>query len=110
MLDTLSSVTTPELIEVELHPAGLLPRALAWLIDTSIRFAVLLLLAHYLDLYWNVMPNLDHHGAHVSWIDFATFLGPVGVLCWWLARAASTSNLFPLKDPRLAEARKLVNL
>ncbi|MBK9615837.1 MAG: RDD family protein [Uliginosibacterium sp.] len=48
MLDTLSSVTTPELIEVELHPAGLLPRALAWLIDTSIRFAVLLLLAQIL--------------------------------------------------------------
>ena len=48
MLDTLSSVTTPELIEVELHPAGLLPRSLAWLIDTSLRFALLMLLAQVL--------------------------------------------------------------
>jgi len=72
--------------------------------------AVIILTSHYLDMYWNVMPNLDHHGMHVTWIDVAAFLGPVGVLAWWLARQAATTNLFPLKDPRLGEARKLVNL
>jgi uncharacterized RDD family membrane protein YckC len=41
MLDTLRSVTTPELIEVQLHPAGVLPRVLAWLIDMAIRFGIL---------------------------------------------------------------------
>lgn len=37
MLDTLRSITTPELIEVQLRPAGLLPRVLAWSIDMVIR-------------------------------------------------------------------------
>ena len=41
MLDTLRAVTTPELIEVQIHPAGLLPRSLAWLSDFAIRFVVL---------------------------------------------------------------------
>lgn len=54
MLDTVRSVTTPELIEVQLHPAGLLPRSLAWLVDAGIRLGimimasqVLLLLGHF---------------------------------------------------------------
>ena len=37
MLDTLHEITTPELIEIQLRPAGLLPRALAWLADFGIR-------------------------------------------------------------------------
>jgi uncharacterized RDD family membrane protein YckC len=44
MLDTLRHVTTPELIELQLRPAGLLPRGLAWSIDFVIRFAMLMAL------------------------------------------------------------------
>ncbi|NSL57024.1 RDD family protein [Uliginosibacterium aquaticum] len=44
MLDTLRHVTTPELIELQLRPAGLLPRSLAWTIDFLIRMALLLCL------------------------------------------------------------------
>jgi uncharacterized RDD family membrane protein YckC len=43
MLDTLRQVTTPELIEVQLHPAGLMPRALAWLLDWAIRAIILII-------------------------------------------------------------------
>lgn len=43
MLDTLRPVTTPELIELDLHPAGLLPRAAAWLLDFAVRTAILIL-------------------------------------------------------------------
>lgn len=43
MLDTLSRVTTPELIELELHPAGLLPRSLAWLLDLALRIGIMIL-------------------------------------------------------------------
>lgn len=42
MLDTLRHVTTPELIEVQLRPAGFLPRTLAWLIDFAIRLGIIL--------------------------------------------------------------------
>jgi len=37
MLDTQRAITTPELIEVQLHPAGLSPRMLAWLLDLVAR-------------------------------------------------------------------------
>jgi uncharacterized RDD family membrane protein YckC len=42
LLDTLRPVTTPELIELQLRPAGLLPRALALLLDFALRTGILL--------------------------------------------------------------------
>src|SRR6185369_10699109 len=41
--------------------------------------AVLLLVMHYVDVYWLVMPNLNLHGVEPSWIDIAGLLGPLGV-------------------------------
>src|SRR5262245_37921859 len=44
MLDTTRRVATPEGIELTLHLAGPLPRAMAWAIDLMLRVAVLLAL------------------------------------------------------------------
>jgi hypothetical protein len=71
--------------------------------------SVLLLAMHYVDLYWLVMPNLDAHGAHVSWIDFAGLLGPLGVGAWVLSLEAARSPLYPLNDPYLADAARVEN-
>lgn len=51
MLDTVRSVTTPELIEVDLHPAGLLPRALAWLIDMGVRMGLFMVISQFLAIF-----------------------------------------------------------
>lgn len=51
MLDTLRRVTTPELIELELHPAGLLPRSLAWLIDLAVRIGTMCVLGFLTSLF-----------------------------------------------------------
>jgi hypothetical protein len=72
--------------------------------------AVLMLAMHYVDMYWLVMPNLDHHGVHVTWIDLAGLLGPAGAGALMLAFRARTSPLYPFRDPRLAESLKLENL
>jgi uncharacterized RDD family membrane protein YckC len=45
MIDTLCAVETPEGVELEFSPAGPVPRALAWMVDAGIRFAVYLALA-----------------------------------------------------------------
>jgi uncharacterized RDD family membrane protein YckC len=45
MLDTTRRVATPEGIELTLHLAGPVPRAMAWAIDIAIRAAILLALA-----------------------------------------------------------------
>ena len=45
LLDTVRAVPTPEGIELTLRLAGPVPRAIAWLIDSLLRVAVLLVLA-----------------------------------------------------------------
>lgn len=72
-------------------------------------FAVWMLCMHYLDLYWLVMPTLDTENANPSWVDLAGLLGPLGVLLTWVAIRASKDNIYPLKDPRLAETYRVDN-
>jgi hypothetical protein len=71
--------------------------------------AAIVLFMHYVDMYWLVMPNLDKE-LHLTWIDLAGMLGPVGILCSWLAYRASRDAVYPLNDPRTPEAVALVNL
>jgi len=60
------------------------------------------LVFHYVDLYWQVMPVLHRDGAQLHWLDGATviLMGAVisGVVLYGLTRAA----LVPLRDPALA--------
>ena len=81
-----------------------------------------ILVGHFIDMYWLIMPaydlSLQHHqpGEHMthgvafSWIDIAGWLGPVSVILFLVARAAARGPLYPIKDPRLAETVKVENL
>lgn len=88
---------------------ALLPRASKRSAPALGAASVLLLVMHYVDLYWLVMPNLDAHGARFSWIDAAGLLGPAGVGALALALRATEGPLYPLRDPRLAEALRVHN-
>lgn len=44
-LDTRIDLETPEGVHLHLHPAGVVPRALAWLVDAMVRLAILWTLA-----------------------------------------------------------------
>jgi hypothetical protein len=72
--------------------------------------AVILLAMHYLDLYWMIMPNLDHHGAHFSWIDLGGLLMPLGIASALVGRKIAEGPLYPLSDPRLPETVTVENL
>jgi uncharacterized RDD family membrane protein YckC len=50
MLDTYREVITPEGVPLQLPAAGPVPRALAWLIDLTVRFGVLALMSPFLAL------------------------------------------------------------
>ncbi|MGC4122236.1 MAG: hypothetical protein QM765_48170 [Myxococcales bacterium] len=72
--------------------------------------AGILLVGHYVDLYWLVMPILDKQGMSPSWIDLAALLAPLGVMAWWVTDRAAKDALYPLRDPRLHEAVQLENV
>jgi hypothetical protein len=73
--------------------------------------AGLLLLMHYVDLYWLVMPSFDfQHHLNFSWIDIAGLLAPLGVTAAWLAKRVLGDPVYPLRDPYIPEALKAENL
>jgi hypothetical protein len=68
-----------------------------------------ILFMHFLDLYWLVMPNLYEHGFHISWIDFATFLGLGGIFLWYFWSQYFSATLVPVNDPHLKDSINFVN-
>jgi len=68
-----------------------------------------LLVMHFIDLYWQVMPTLHSEGVRVSALDIAAFLAVGGCFVaagGWLMRRQS---LVPMRDPRLAESLAFEN-
>ncbi|MCA1583994.1 MAG: quinol:cytochrome C oxidoreductase [Acidobacteria bacterium] len=71
---------------------------------------VWLLIMHFLDLYWQVMPTLHPEGLRPSLLDIAALLAVggcfVAAASWLMRRQA----LVPLRDPRLAESLAFENV
>jgi hypothetical protein len=69
-----------------------------------------ILVMHFVDLYWQVMPTLHPEGLRPSVLDIAAFLAVggcfVAAVGWLMRRQA----LVPLRDPRLAESLAFENL
>jgi hypothetical protein len=69
-----------------------------------------LLVMHFVDLYWQVMPTLHPEGLRPSLLDVAAFVavgGCVVAAASWLMRRQA---LVPLRDPRLAESLAFENV
>ncbi len=89
---------------------GLLPRSSKRRKRVLAFFAVWMLVAHYIDLYWLIMPEYSADTLPLSLLDLTTMLGVGGL--WlagilWLARGVS---LVPLKDPALTDALRFENV
>ncbi len=69
-----------------------------------------LLVMHFVDVYWQVMPTLHPEGVRISALDVAAFAAVGGCFVaaggWLLRRHA----LVPLGDPRLAESLAFENV
>ena len=68
-----------------------------------------LLILHWVDIYWIVMPNLHEHCVHVSWMDFTTLAGIGGVFIWYFWKNLTKNALVPVNDPRLEESINFKN-
>jgi hypothetical protein len=71
--------------------------------------ALWMLAMQLLDLYIVVLPPLHAHGASLSILDISSVVFIGSVLFLLFTRQLSKHNLFPLRDPRLAESIKLLN-
>jgi hypothetical protein len=70
---------------------------------------VWLLIMHFVDIYWQVMPTLHPEGVRPSMLDLAALLtigGCVVAAAGWLMRRQA---LVPLRDPRLPESLAFEN-
>ena len=66
--------------------------------------AAWVLVFHYLDLYWIIMPTLYPEGAQPEWLDasvLATLVLAVGAV---VAHACQARPLIPVGDPHLSES------
>jgi hypothetical protein len=67
-------------------------------------WAVWLLVAHWIDLYWLVMPSLGPGELPFSFVDAACLLGIGGVYFAGVLLTTGSRALVPLGDPRLRES------
>lgn len=87
--------------------AVLLPRSIKRSPGTLLYPALWLLLMHYVDLYWLVMPEFG--GATPHLVDVLLWFGLGGVWLAGAARLAGRHALAPQKDPRLVESLTFEN-
>ena len=74
------------------QPAKMDPKRLKFI-------SIWILFAHFIDLYWLVMPNVN--GYYFSWIDIIVPLLAIGVIILIFNYRANKSNLVPFGDPKL---------
>ncbi len=65
--------------------------------------AIWILCAHFIDLYWMIMPGMRDNGLtyHFSWIDFTFPLAIIGLIIVVFNAMAKKHNLIPIGDPKL---------
>jgi hypothetical protein len=68
-----------------------------------------ILLMHWADIYWIIMPSLHQHGIRLSWIDLTTTVGLGGVFLWYLWRKMTARALVPINDPGLQSSIHFVD-
>lgn len=65
--------------------------------------AIWLLVAHFIDLFWLIMPNMKSmkNGYVFSWIDFVFPIAGVGLVILIFVMSSKKDNLIPIGDPKL---------
>lgn len=70
--------------------------------------AAWMLVIHYIDLYWVVMPAIDAERLGLHWTQFTSFVGIGGVSLAAGALALRSARPLPVKDPFLEDSLRYV--
>ena len=68
--------------------------------------SALILSMHWIDLYWNVLPNLHHDTIVFNWSDITVFLAHGGFFMSMFWRRLKINPILPTNDPRLDSSIK----
>jgi len=68
--------------------------------------SVLVLFMHWIDLYWNVLPNLHKDTIVFNWSDLTVFLAHGGFFMSMFWRRLKRNPIVPINDPRLDSSIK----
>ncbi len=66
--------------------------------------SVVVLVMHFVELYWIAMPILHHHGISINWMDITTILGLGGIFFGLFFRQFRKHSMVPVNDPYLADS------
>lgn len=72
--------------------------------------SIWMLVMHFADIYWLVMPTRYEHGPHFTLVDLFCFLGIGGLFIALFAAVARRKALVPVRDPRLPESLSYENV
>jgi hypothetical protein len=88
---------------------ALMPRFVKRNLGALTFIAIWILIMHWIDIFWLVMPSFSHHGAHFSWMDLTTTLGIGGIFFWYFLQKYYKHALVPVGDPRLEASIHMKN-
>ncbi len=63
--------------------------------------SVWLVIAHFLDLYFIIMPTFSPNGVVFGWIEMGFFILSIGIVLLFFAVKSKGVNLVPIGDPKL---------
>ena len=66
--------------------------------------AIWLVIMEFIDLHWLILPNFQHHGFHLSWLDITTHIGFAGFFLGVLGKKLTGPVLIPTQDPFLEKS------
>tara|TARA_A100001015_G_scaffold110298_1_gene122381 strand:+ start:3677 stop:4876 length:1200 start_codon:yes stop_codon:yes gene_type:complete len=72
-------------------------------------FAIWLVVMHFIDLFWIIMPNFYKGGFSISFFDIAPFFAIGCIFFAFFFNRLKKHSLIPIKDPRLSEALNFEN-
>jgi hypothetical protein len=65
--------------------------------------SVWILAAHYLDLYWLIMPSFNNGSVSFGWIEIASMILVAGIIILAFSFGFKRNNLMPVGDPKLKD-------
>ncbi len=72
--------------------------------------SVYVLIVHYLDVYWMIMPNYAKSGIQFHWMDLAALVAVVGTFGFFFWQRLKDAPIVPEGDPRLAKSLRFHNV